>query len=389
MRTLYLDCGMGASGDMLMAALSEVAPGGDGIAERIEALGLAGVRAELSEVTRCGIRGRHVEISVHGESEDAHEQHQHHHHAHRSLRDMYSIIDGLALDEAVKADVRAVYGLIAGAESEAHGCEVGEVHFHEVGALDAVADIAGVCLLMRAIAPERVVVSPVRVGYGTVKCAHGVLPVPAPATASLLKGVPVYAGDIAGEMCTPTGAALIKHFATEFGNMPELTVERIGYGMGSRDFGTANCLRAFVGESSIAERAVSELRCNLDDVTAEELAYAQELLLARGALDVYTQALGMKKSRAGVMLSCLCAREREREFAELILRHTPGLGVRVYHPERITLPRREETVQTEYGPVRVKYAGGKCKAEFEDLARIARETDKPIAEVRSEVIRKL
>ena len=388
MRTLYLDCGMGASGDMLMAALSEAAPGGDGIAERIEALDLPGVRAELSEVARCGIRGRHIEISVHGESEDAHEHH-HHHHAHRSLQDMYSIIDGLTLDEGVKADVRAVYGLLAGAESEAHGCEVGEVHFHEVGALDAVADIAGVCLLMRAIAPERVVVSPVRVGYGTVKCAHGVLPVPAPATASLLKGVPVYAGDIAGEMCTPTGAALIKYFATEFGNMPELTVERIGCGMGSRDFGTANCLRAFVGESPEAGRAVSELRCNLDDVTAEELAYAQELLLSRGALDVYTQALGMKKSRAGVMLTCLCAREREREFAELMLRHTPGLGVRVYHPERITLPRREATVQTEYGPVRVKYAGGKCKAEYEDLARIARETDKPLAEVRSEVMRKL
>ena len=388
MRTLYLDCGMGASGDMLMAALSEAAPGGDGIAERIEALGLPGVRAELSEVTRCGIRGRHIEISVHGESEDAHEHH-HHHHAHRSLQDMYSIIDGLTLDEGVKADVRAVYGLIAGAESEAHGCEVGEVHFHEVGALDAVADIAGVCLLMRAIAPERVVVSPVRVGCGTVKCAHGVLPVPAPATASLLKGVPVYAGDIAGEMCTPTGAALIKYFATEFGNMPELTVERIGCGMGSRDFGTANCLRAFVGESPEAGRAVSELRCNLDDVTAEELAYAQELLLSRGALDVYTQALGMKKSRAGVMLTCLCAREREREFAELMLRHTPGLGVRVYRPERITLPRREETLQTEYGPVRVKYAGGKCKAEYEDLARIAREVGKPLAEVRSEVMRKL
>lgn len=387
MRTLYLDCGMGASGDMLMAALSEAAPGGDGIAERIEALGLPGVRAELSEVTRCGIRGRHIEISVHGESEDAHEHH--HRHSHRSLQDMYSIIDGLALDEGVKADVRAVYGLLAGAESEAHGCEVGEVHFHEVGALDAVADIAGVCLLMRAIAPERVVVSPVRVGYGTVKCAHGVLPVPAPATASLLKGVPVYAGDISGEMCTPTGAALIKYFATEFGNMPELTVERIGCGMGSRDFGTANCLRAFVGESPEAGRAVSELRCNLDDVTAEELAYAQELLLSRGALDVYTQALGMKKGRAGVMLTCLCAREREREFAELILRHTPGLGVRVYRPERITLPRREATVQTEYGPVRVKYAGGKCKAEYEDLARIARETDKPLAEVRSEVMRKL
>ena len=385
MRTLYLDCGMGASGDMLMAALSEAAPGGDGIAERIEALGLPGVRAEAGDVERCGIRGRHIEISVHGESEDAHEHH--HHHAHRSLQDMYSIIDGLALDEGVKADVRAVYGLIAGAESEAHGCEVGEVHFHEVGALDAVADIAGVCLLMRAIAPERVVVSPVRVGYGTVKCAHGVLPVPAPATASLLKGVPVYAGDIAGEMCTPTGAALIKYFATEFGNMPELCVERIGYGMGSRDFGTANCLRAFVGESPEAGRAVSELRCNLDDVTAEDLAFTQELLFERGALDVYTQAIGMKKGRSGVMLSCLCAREREEEFAQLILRHTPSLGLRVYHPQRVTLPRREERIETPYGAVRIKRAGGKVKPEYEDLARIARETGKTLAELRAELAR--
>ena len=389
MRTLYLDCGMGASGDMLMAALSEAAPGGDGIAERIEALGLPGVRAELSEVARCGIRGRHIEISVHGESEDAHEHH-HHHHAHRSLQDMYSIIDGLTLDEGVKADVRAVYGLIAGAESEAHGCEVGEVHFHEVGALDAVADIAGVCLLMRAIAPERVVVSPVRVGCGTVKCAHGVLPVPAPATASLLKGVPVYAGDIAGEMCTPTGAALIKYFATEFGNMPELTVERIGYGMGSRDFGTANCLRAFVGESPEAGRAVSELRCNLDDVTAEDLGYAQDVLLNAGALDVFTANVGMKKGRPGTLLCCLCDYDRRMEFAELMLRHTPTLGVRMYAPERVKLSRSVETLDTAFGPVRMKYGSGfgieKVKPEYDDIARIASETGLTIAEVRRKIM---
>lgn len=303
---------------------------------------------------------------------------------------MLELIDALELPETVREDVRAVYGLIARAEGEVHGCEPGEVHFHEVGSLDAVADIAGASLLLRELGPERVVVSPVRLGYGTVRCAHGQLPVPAPATAALIRGVPAYAGDIEGEMCTPTGAALIRHFATEFGHMPEMTLEAVGCGLGSREYpGAANCLRAFLGEGRAPERAVSELRCNLDDVTAEELAYAQELLLSRGALDVYTQALGMKKSRAGVMLTCLCAREREREFAELMLRHTPGLGVRVYHPERITLPRREATVQTEYGPVRVKYAGGKCKAEYEDLARIARETDKPLAEVRSEVMRKL
>lgn len=389
MRTLYLDCGMGASGDMLMAALSGLVPGGGRIGERLEALGLPGVRAAVGDVTRCGLRGRHIEVTVHGEGEAEGRPHGHAH-AHRSLADMLSLIDGLALPETVREDVKAVYGLIARAEGEAHGCEPGEVHFHEVGALDAVADIAGVCLLMSELGPERVVVSPVRLGYGTVNCAHGRLPVPAPATAALIRGVPAYAGDIEGEMCTPTGAALIRRFATEFGRMPEMTVEAAGCGMGSREYpGTANCLRAFLGESAGRERAVSELRCNMDDVTAEDLAFAQELLLERGALDVYTLGIGMKKGRAGVMLCCLCAREREEEFARLILRHTPSLGLRVYHPERVTLSRREERLETPYGPVRIKRAGDKAKPEYEDLARIARETGKTLAQLRAELSARL
>ncbi len=311
MRTLYLDCGMGASGDMLMAALSALTPEGGRIGERLEALGLPGLRVRLEQAARGGISGRHISVTVHGEDEAEPDAH-HARHSHRSLADMLELIDALELPEAVREDVRAVYGLIARAEGEVHGCEPGEVHFHEVGSLDAVADIAGASLLLRELGPERVVVSPVRLGYGTVRCAHGQLPVPAPATAALSAASRPTPG-IPGRIVRPQ-ARRIRHFATEFGHMPEMTLEAVACGLGSREYpGTANCLRAFLGESRAPERAVSELRCNLDDVTAEDLAFTQELLFERGALDVYTQAIGMKKGRAGVMLSCLCAREREGE----------------------------------------------------------------------------
>lgn len=390
MRTLYLDCGMGASGDMLMAALAEIAPEGGRIAERLEALGLPGVRAELERVTKNGVAGSHIKISVHGVDEaEPQAPHDHHHHEHRGLADICRIIDGFALPEKVRADAKAVYTLIAQAEGRVHGREPGEVHFHEVGALDAVADVTGVCMLMHELCAERVVASPLRVGYGSVKCAHGVLPVPAPATALLLEGLPAYGGDIEGEMCTPTGAALIKYFAQEFGPLPEMVIEKSGFGMGSREYERVNALRAIVGEGIDPLPRVAELRCNLDDITAEELAFAQELLLERGALDVYTQALGMKKGRAGVMLSCLCEEARLDEFAELILRHTPTLGLRVYRPERITLSRREELRQTPYGPVHIKIAEGrgvqKSKPEYEDLARLSRQTGLPLSELKREL----
>ena len=385
MRTLYLDCGMGASGDMLMAALAELTPEGGRICEKLNSLGLPGVEASAEKVQKNGITGLHIKVSVHGEDE-AGANAPHVQHKHRSLAEVCALIDGLALPGKVRDDARAVYTLIAKAEAGVHGREPGEVHFHELGALDAVADVTGVCLLMYELGVERVVASPLRLGYGTVKCAHGELPVPAPATALLLEGVPAYAGDIEGELCTPTGAALVKYFADEFGTLPEMTIVRSGFGMGTRDYGRVNGLRAILGEVDERLPRVSELRCNLDDITAEDLAFAQELLLERGALDVYTQPLGMKKGRAGVMLSCLCEEGREEEFASLILRHTPTLGLRVYHPERITLERRTERVQTEYGEVRIKYAAGhgveKSKPEFEDLRRIAKETGMGLSEIR-------
>ena len=193
------------------------------------------------------------------------------------------------MSERVREDACAVYRAIAEAEGEAHGAAPDMVHFHEVGSLDAIADVVGVSLLMEQIAPERVVASPVRVGYGTVKCAHGLLSVPAPATAALLKGVPIYAGALEGEMCTPTGAALLKHFATEFGHMPEMETEAVGVGLGTRDFGTPNCLRAFLGESRGGLPRVSELRCNIDDATPEELGFAMDV--------------GQKNSKTGLSAS--------------------------------------------------------------------------------------
>ncbi len=417
MRTLYLDCGMGAAGDMLMAALSELAPDREGFLRKMEELGLPGVEVKLTRAESHGIAGTHAAVTVHGLEEDdqpmpghvhghehdhdhkhehdhehGHEhehEHEHGHHHHGPhLSDVVELINTLPVSERVKADACAVYGAIAEAEGAAHGTTSDLVHFHEVGSLDAIADVVGVSLLMEQIAPERVVASPVRIGFGTVKCAHGILPVPAPATAALLKGIPVYAGELRGEMCTPTGAALLRHFADSFGNMPLMDVSAIGVGLGTRDFGAANCLRAFLGEGGEELPRISELRCNIDDATPEEIGFAIELLLEKGALDVFTVPIGMKKNRPATLLCCLCTTDREEEMGRLLLRHTPTLGVRIYRPERMTLSRGFETAETAYGPVRVKTAEGwgvrKRKAEYDDIAKIARENGLTLAEVRAE-----
>ena len=193
----------------------------------------------------------------------------------------------------MKKDVLAVYGLIAEAESKAHGMPITDIHFHEVGTMDAVADVTAVCMLMEELHPEQVIVSPIHVGSGQVRCAHGILPVPAPATAHILQGCPTYGGQIRGELCTPTGAALLKYFATSFGSMPVMRTERIGYGMGKKDFEMANCVRVMLGESEEQTSDAFELECNVDDMTPEEIGFAMERLYEAGAAEVYTVAVGM------------------------------------------------------------------------------------------------
>ena len=313
--------------------------------------------------------------------------HGHTHHHHASMEGITHIIENLNLPEEVKTDIVAVYRLIAEAESHVHGKTVEEIHFHEVGTADAIADIAGVCLLMHMIAPQKVIASPIHVGSGNVRCAHGILPVPAPATAFILQGIPIYSSAIKGELCTPTGAALLKHFVTEFKEMPVMRTTAIGYGMGKKDFERANCVRVLLGETEGTGGEVAELSCNLDDMTPEALGFVQELLFAAGALEVYTIPIGMKKSRPGILLTCMCHCEDREKMVSLIFKHTTTLGIRESISRRYTLTRTMKEHETPYGVVREKISEGygvrRGKLEYEDLAKIAREQGMSLEEVKA------
>ena len=479
MRTLYIDCSMGAAGDMLTAALLELLPDPDGFVKELNALQIPGVEYRAESSVKCGITGTHMTVTVHGEEEESHDHHDHehhhddhehhhddhehhhddhehhhddhehhhddhdhhdHHHHHTSLHDVEHIVrEHLHLPAKVAEDVMAVYGLIAEAESHAHGKPVTEIHFHEVGTMDAIADVVAVCLLINKLAPDEIVVSPVHVGSGQVRCAHGILPVPAPATAFILKDVPIYGGAVRGELCTPTGAALLKHFATSFGSMPAMRVRAVGYGMGKKDFEAANCVRTMLGdalsgaaagpdgfkavedykaaedgrereddgareglkareahgrscEKQLGDEDVYELSCNVDDMTGEEVGFAMERLFEAGARDVYTIPIGMKKNRPGILIRVLCKAAEREKIVETIFRHTTTIGIRECAMKRYVLGRSQESVETAYGIVRRKVSEGygtmREKLEFEDLARIAREQDISLWEARALVAAK-
>ena len=251
MKTLYIECAMGAAGDMLAAALLELLPDRAAFLAKMNGLGIPGVTVSGEKSVKCGVAGTHFSVKVAGIEEDENLHSHHHDHVHGSMEGIRQIVNSLPIPSMVRLDILAVYNLIAEAESRVHGVPVQQIHFHEVGTMDAVADITAVCLLMREIRPDQVIVSPVSVGSGTVRCAHGILPVPAPATALLLEGMPIHAGNVQGELCTPTGAALLKYFADDFGNLPVMRVQKTGYGMGKKDFPQANCLRVMLGETSV------------------------------------------------------------------------------------------------------------------------------------------
>ena len=383
MNTLYLDCGMGAAGDMLTAALLELLPDSAGFVEELNGLGIPGVKFSPETCEKCGILGTHMKVTIHGEEECGHSHH------HGCMADIRGIVSGLPIPTMVKLDILSVYEEIAQAESHVHGVPVEHIHFHEVGAMDAIADVTAVCLLLHRLAPDKIIASPVHVGSGQVRCAHGILPVPAPATAYLLRGIPIYGGEIQGELCTPTGAALVKHFAAEFGDMPVMKVHAIGYGMGRKDFPRANCVRAMLGDTEDAGDRIVELRCNVDDMTGEAVGFALDQLMAGGALDAFTVPIGMKKSRPGVLITVLCRAETKEAMVRLLLKHTTTLGVREFPCQRYTLSRTVETVDTPYGAVRKKVSSGygvrREKYEYEDLAKIAREQDCSIADVLAKI----
>lgn len=407
MKTLYLECNMGAAGDMLMAALYELLSEEQKktFLDAMNSLGLPGVEVASVPARTGGVAGTHMRVTVQGQEEHEHHhghdhgehehehQHEHHHHHHATPGHIGALIDGLSLPREVRERAKSVYDAIAQAEAQAHGCGVGDVHYHEVGALDAVADVTGVCLALHLLSPDVITASPVHVGSGTVKCAHGVMPVPAPATADLLRGVPTYGGEIRGELCTPTGAALLKTLVQSFGPMPAMVTEQIGYGVGSKEFEQANCVRAFWGESQEgANGEIVELVCNLDDMSPEALAFACSRLLEAGALDVYTLPGTMKKGRPGWVLTVLCDPDQEQKLIREIFTHTTTNGLRARRSEKYFLAPGAGQVQTQWGPVGMKLARGygvtHAKPEFEDAAALARARKLPYQAVCEDALRK-
>lgn len=419
MKILYIECNMGAAGDMLTAALLELLEDKSTFLQQMNTL-LDRVTVIAEKSTKCGIVGTHVSVKIDGEEEQStdvntteinhntkhnhehtHIHHNHiknhnntithqHHHTHKGLNDINELLKTLAIPQKAKDDALAVYQLIAKAEARVHGRTVTQVHFHEVGNLDAVTDIVGVCILMSQLAPDEVIVSPINVGSGFVHCSHGILPVPAPATAHILQEVPTYSSSIKGELCTPTGAALLKHFAASFGAMPQISVKKIGYGLGKKDFEAANCVRAFIGEAektSAANGEIAELRCNIDDMTGESIGYACKVLFEAGAKDVFVTPVQMKKNRPATLLTCICNVEKADEFAALILKHTTTFGVRKTICSRYMLNREITKKETPYGTVRIKTGSGygvkKSKPEYDDISAAAEKSGVTIEQVRS------
>lgn len=388
MKTLYLECRMGASGDMLSGALLGLHPDPEAFIRRLNTLLGGKAEASISKDKKCGITGTHFSVSINGstENENMYDFPSGINRHHSSVSDIKEFISSMELPERVRADALSVYTLLAEAEGEVHGHTVENIHFHEIGTLDALADILSFCMLINELAPDQILASPVHAGSGTVKCAHGILPVPAPATEILLRGIPWYTGDIPFELCTPTGAALLKHFVSSFGPMPVMTVEKTGIGTGSRDLETANILRAFLGDTIEQSEKIIELKCNLDDMTGEELGFAMERLFEAGALDVYFTNISMKKCRPAVCLTCMCREEKREELLENIFKHTTTLGVREYVCSRHSLRRSFEVAETPSGEIRIKTSSGygsvHTKAEFEDLAEIARSRNISLFEAR-------
>jgi hypothetical protein len=372
MRIAYIDAFSGIAGDMTVAALIDAGAPAETLCAGLDSLG-TGARFTVSKVKRKGIAATKFDI----EYEDRKK--------HRHLPHIVKMIEAAALPDAVKQNAVKVFQALGAAEAQVHGTTIEKVHFHEVGAVDSICDIAGACYGFNLLGIERIFCSPVNTGTGTVEADHGVMPVPTPATALLLEGVPAYASGPDAELTTPTGAALIAALADGFGAMPAMRIERQGFGAGSKEFPQmANVLRILVGESSGASEAaeVAVIEANIDDSTPQMLGYAMERLLEAGALDVTLQPVFMKKQRPGVVVQVIAKPEDREALARLLMSETTTLGVRVYAAQRRVEAREQAEVETPFGKVRMKVsASGAAAPEYDDCRELARRTGKPLKEI--------
>ena len=391
MKVLYLDCIGGISGDMTIGALLDLGLDLKTLRRELAKLKLDEFQISARRDQRQAITGIKFDVHVH----EHHDEHGHHHereHHGRSFREIKQLIESSKLADDVKRHAVGAFRRLAEAEGKIHGTAPEKVHFHEVGAVDSIVDFVGACIGLRELGVEKVVASaPLQTGFGFVDCAHGRFPVPGPATVELLKGVAIYAGDEEAELITPTGAALLREFATEFGPMPAMTVQAIGYGLGTRALPkTPNVLRAVLGETSDddakqADRIVV-LETNLDDISPQVLGDVMERALAAGALDVFHTPIQMKKNRPGVMLSVLCAPEDAERLSRLLLTDTTAFGVRRTEAQRLKLEREIVKVKTAFGAVEVKLGrlDGRvvsASPEFESCKRAAAKTKAPVRRV--------
>lgn len=437
MKTLFFDPFAGISGDMTLGALVDLGVPFEFLEAELSKLNLDGYELSTRRVSRAALdcakvdvrlesdphphhraepnphphdhhhetdhhshKGHHHHDEGHHSPEDhPHHDEGHHHHEHRGLSEIAEIIQRSSLPERVKARAISIFTRLAEAEGKVHGIATEKVHFHEVGATDAIVDIVGACIGFEFLEIERFTTAPLRVGFGFVKCAHGNYPIPAPGTAELLKGIPFYAGEIDSEFTTPTGAAIVAALCSDFSRSPGMSVEKIGYGAGNRDFPKLpNALRLMLGnaetdatESEFQKDAVSVLEATVDDQTPEELGFAMSRWMEEGALDVFFTAVQMKKNRPGTLVTLLCRPNDENRFSSLLLKETTSLGIRISTLARQTLKRKIVTVETEFGPIRLKIAGDgdflKIHPEFEDCREIALNRNIPLRKVQAAAIR--
>ena len=384
MRILYFDCFAGASGNMILGALLDAGVGDDVLRDGLAGLDLPPYSLDIRRVDRSGINATYVDVQVPDEKH------------HRHLRDIEAILDRSRLTDLTRERARAIFRRLAEAEAKIHGIDVQKVHFHEVGAMDAIVDVVGACVCFEALSIERFSSSAMNTGSGFVEMAHGRYPVPPPAVAELLIGKPTFSSGVEAEMTTPTGAAIISTLTDRYGRSPEMLLEATGYGAGTRSFpGFPNVLRVMIGET--AEDASSSehlvlLETNIDDMTAEAIAFAAEKALDRGALDAWLTPIMMKKGRPGTLISVLTTPAKEAELRDLLYSETTTLGIRVSEVRRDPLPREVISVDTRFGTVEVKAArrGGRiltAKPEFESVRKLADEHGVPLAEIHNEVLR--
>jgi pyridinium-3,5-bisthiocarboxylic acid mononucleotide nickel chelatase len=385
MRALYFDCFAGASGDMILGALIDAGADVRELQSQLASLGLSGYAISVERVKRSGIAATKFNVAV----DEAKQPHRH-------LKEISEIISRSSLSSLTQQRASRAFELLADAEAIIHATTRDRVHFHEVGAVDSIIDTVGAMIGFELLGVEHFFASALRVGQGTVKATHGLMPVPAPATAELLRGIPIYAGDLEGEFVTPTGAAIIASLCERFGGLPEMKITKAGYGAGSRDpQGFPNALRVVLGEltdggrsSAKPDERIVVIETNIDDMNPQAFSFVMDSAFALGALDVFMTATQMKKSRPGVMLTILCEAAARETIIEMLLAETTTLGVRYYEAKRRVLARVLETVETRYGPVRVKVArdGERTlhfQPEYEDCARLARQLGVPVIEIQS------